>query len=138
VSPESTVGIINDSTQTTVFFVLRADSYERTFAGMLAWEPTMLQDLGTFYSLYPASQSVTSGTASSTSASSTPIVSSYSEQPQSTGQFVDEVVDNHDARALKDTAGNTLIVYGYSDKQTLIIARDESAFTQILGRLTSN
>jgi hypothetical protein len=138
VSPESTVGIINDSTQTTVFFVLRADSYERTFAGMLAWEPTMLQDLGTFYSLYPASQSVTSGTASSTSASSTPIVSSYSEQPQSTGQFVDEVVDNHDARALKDTAGNTLIVYGYSDKQTLIIARDESAFTQVLGRLTSN
>jgi hypothetical protein len=132
IDPLTTVGVINDGQQTAPFFVLRVSSYARTFAGMLAWEPTMPQDLGVFYTLYPAQEIPASTTSTSTSP-----IPTYSDQPQSTGQFVDEVVDNHNARALKDTAGNTIMIYGYSDQQTLIIARDEAAFTQIIGRLTS-
>ena len=49
--------------------------------------------------------------------------------------FVDAVVDNHDVRILKDAAGRSLMLYGFKDQQTLIIARDEAAFTLLVDRL---
>jgi hypothetical protein len=82
---------------------------------MLGWETDMPEDLALLYPAYP-------------------------EAPQTPGsgqvaRFVDETVANHDVRALKDSAGRTILLYGYRDKQTLIIARDEAAFTALLVRL---
>jgi hypothetical protein len=125
IDPSSMVGVVNDGAQTRAFFILRVLSYERTFAGMLDWESSIGNDLSVLYPAYPAS------TATSTATTTT-------ETTASSAQFVDEVVANHDARALKDTEGRTIIIYGYADKQTLIIARDEAAFTLLLSRLTAN
>jgi hypothetical protein len=109
IDPVSTVGIVHAGKETRAFFILRVTSYERTFAGMLEWEGDMPQNLAL---LYPQSTTTTAS------------------------QFVDEVVSNHDTRALKDGAGHTVMLYGYADKQTLIIARNEDAFTLLLSRLT--
>jgi hypothetical protein len=117
--PASTIGVVHAGTETRAFFILNVSSYERTFAGMLQWESTMPTDLVSLYPSYPA-EAVTSST--------TPVA-------VGTEGFVDEVVASHNARALKDASGKTVLLYGYADSRTLIIARDEQAFELLLSRL---
>ena len=146
INPTSMVGIVNDGAQTRAFFILRVDSYESTFAGMLQWEPNVGINLAALYPPYPAPAQPTSVVATSTATTtskakiitkvvtSTPVPVAISSTPQ----FIDEIVSNHNARALKDSSGRTIIIYGYADSQTLILARDEAAFTLLLNRLGTN
>ncbi|MDR3547871.1 MAG: hypothetical protein P4M11_06355 [Candidatus Pacebacteria bacterium] len=147
--PSSMVGIVNDGTQTRAFFILRVTSYERTFAGMLAWEPTIGKDLAALYPAYPApvvqapvmatsTATTTKTSAAKKVATTTPTQTTTSTSLVQSPQFVDEVVSNHSARALKDSSGRTVLIYGYADQQTLIIARDEAAFTLLLARLEAS
>lgn len=123
IEDSSTVGVISAGSESRTFFILNVSSYERTFAGMLAWEKTMPTDLA---ALYPSYDSAPTTTASSTPASTTP------------QGFSDDVVDNHDVRVLRDSYGRSLMLYGYDGKDTLIIARDEAAFTALLARLSAS
>lgn len=136
IAPESTVGVVNAGNQTRAFFVLRVESYERTYAGMLTWEPRMQRDLDMLYPLYEASSVPDTVVATSTTSTSTPVLVAPI-QAQARTRFDDAVVANHDVRILRDTTGNTLLLYGYADKQTLLIARDENAFETLLARLKS-
>ncbi|HWU24334.1 MAG TPA: hypothetical protein VN086_01100, partial [Candidatus Paceibacterota bacterium] len=121
----STVGVIRAGSESRPFMILKVNSYERTFAGMLAWEPTMAQDLASFYPPYPPAASTT---ATSSVAVATP--------PSTT--FTDAVVANYDVRILRDASGRSLLLYGYRGKDTLIIARDEAAFSALLARLSAS
>jgi hypothetical protein len=151
INPNSMVGIVNAKGETAPFFILKVDSYESTFAGMLQWESSMLSSLRELYPLYPKPVvqqqpapvvATTSSTSTSTTQSARMVVAPFIPQidpsTPSTNGFVDEVVDNHSARVLKDNSGRTLLIYGYYDKATLIIARDESAFTLLVSRLTAS
>jgi hypothetical protein len=126
IGDSSTVGVIHAGSESRVFFILAATSYERTFAGMLSWEPTIGQDLA---SLYP-SYSYTPPEDTSTSTAPQPVPNAP--------RFVDETVESHDVRALKDGQGKTILLYGFRDERTLIIARDETSFTQLLARLSAS
>lgn len=150
---ESTVGVVHAGEETRPFFALRVDSYERTYAGMLTWEPLMERDLRPLYPLYPApvaqpvsidpetvatTTATTTATSTLPAATSTPVQAPIEELPiqaPALTRFVDAVVANHDVRVLRDTRGLSLVLYGYADKETLIIARDEAAFELLLGRL---
>jgi hypothetical protein len=142
IDPTSMVGVVNDGTQTRPFFILRVDSYESTFAGMLDWESSMQNDLATLYPAYPESVQAAPVVTTSTTTTSSESKNATSQTVQSTSvpvsylppQFVDEVVANHNARALRDSENRTILIYGYADNQTLIIARDEAAFTLLLER----
>ena len=126
----STVGVVSSGGETAPFFLLRVNSYERTFAGMLGWENTMLRDLAPLYPEFPAPEVVPD-----TSTTTMPIIAPVPmNAPRS---FTDDVVANRDVRVLRDGAGRTLLLYGYSDKETLIIARDEVAFATLVSRLTA-
>jgi hypothetical protein len=120
VGPESTIGLVQVEGETRPFFILRVDSYERSFAGMLEWEATMERDLSSFYPPFPREES----------ASSTPAASFRLS-------FVDEVIGNRDVRVLRDGEGQVLMLYGYRDKNTLIIARNGSAFLELISRLSA-
>lgn len=144
VAEESTVGVISAGGETRPFFALRVDSYERTYAGMLTWEPLMFRDLSLLYPLYAPEEApaipLEDSVATSTQASSTQNVrpEPVPLQPASAlTRFTDTVVANHDVRILRDTNGRPLILYGYADKRTLLIARDEAAFEALLVRLKS-
>lgn len=148
IAEASTVGITHQGTETRPFFILRVSSYERTFAGMLTWEPLMARDLGLLYPLYPVDAPVetpvsleTGTTTASTTpqkvATTTP-APSVPVQAASRIRFEDAIVANRDVRVLRDTLGRSLILYGYADKETLIIARDEAAFSALITRLQSN
>lgn len=133
ISENSTVGILHAGEETRVFLVLGATSYERTFAGMLSWEPTIGKDLTMLYPMYPSIEPVAATSSASSTTQTAPSV--LSTLPP---QFVDEVVESHDVRALKDSAGRTLLLYGYRDQHTLVIARDETAFGILLARLAAH
>lgn len=126
INQESTVGVVRAKDETAPFFILSVSSFERTFAGMLSWEKTLSVDLTLLYPLYTQ-------TATSTS-TSTPPVTTYIQPKNS---FEDAVVENRDVRLLKDVSGKTLLVYGYRNKDLLIITRNEAAFAEILNRLAN-
>lgn len=116
--PESTVGVVRAGEETRPFFILKVDSYERTYAGMLTWEASMEQDLAVFYPQHPSEPATTT-------------LESFRLS------FVDAIVDNRDVRVLKDAENRTIILYGYRDKDTLVIARNEAAFSELLARLAA-
>lgn len=135
IRPESTVGVISAGRETRPFFILKVSSFERTFAGMLAWEQTMRGSLQQLFPPYPneAIPEPVVDTTATTTASTTPIVAPVTT-PSPTA-FVDALVRSHDVRVLRDSAGRSLMLYGYKDKETLIIARDEAAFLELVNRL---
>lgn len=124
---QATIGGTRTDAGAHPFIVLPVASYERTFAGMLAWEPTMRDSLAPWY---PAYGTLATGTSTSTSS---PLVAG--DGAEVLPFFVDTVVGNRDVRALRDASGRTILLYGYADKLTLIISRDEDSFTTIISRL---
>lgn len=124
---KSMVGAVGQGATANTCFILSVESYGDTFSGMLAWEPRMPRDLATLFAAYPVA------VASSTQASSTPAVASTTPLG-----FMDKVVANRDARTYKDAQGKTVLIYGYFNQRTLVIARDESAFTELMTRLSSS
>ncbi|HEY0979726.1 MAG TPA: hypothetical protein VGE23_02715 [Candidatus Paceibacterota bacterium] len=136
IAAASTIGVVNAGGQTKPFFALRVESYERTYAGMLTWEPLLQRDLATLYPLYPVEAAPEPETASSTATTTATTTSVFIDSPApALTRFEDAVVANRDVRVLRDTAGRSLVLYGYADKRTLLIARDEAAFEALLARL---
>lgn len=132
----SMAGVVTIGGTQSPFFILAVAAFGDTFAGMLQWESSMLRSLAPLYPAYPeadASLGVPE-TGATTALSVTPILA----PPPPDQGFVDNVVANHDARVYRDSAGRSVLIYGYWNQGTLVIARDEAAFTAILERLASS
>lgn len=130
---QSMAGVVNVSGKQSPFFVLSVSYYGETFASMLQWESLMPRDLARLFPSYPA-PIVTIPIATSTQkiATTTPIA------PQKPAAFFDIVIANHDVRAYRDSSGRDILLYGYWNQTTLVIARDASAFIEIIGRLATS
>lgn len=134
----SMAGVVSVGGVQSPFFILSVSSYSDTFAGMLSWETVMPRDLAILYPTYPSAPVVT---VSSTAATSTPAATStapaspLSLQPAG---FHDETTSNHDVRVYRDSSGRSVLMYGYWNQTTLIIARDPAAFAEIVGRLATS
>lgn len=135
IDQRSTVGVLNAAGETRAFFVMRVDSYERTYAGMLSWEATILRNLSDLYPEYPDDEpsDFSFDTATSTASSSAAIL----PETPFTGTFRDEVLQNHDVRVVRDAEGRSILLYGYRDKNTLIITRNEAAYLELVRRLNA-
>jgi len=152
----SMAGVVSVAGAQSPFFILSVSSYSTTFAAMLAWEPSMTRALSALFPPYTESVPlpvVATSTATTdvllatttpptaTSSASTkkpaPALSRPVVLPVSDEGFADEVVANHDTRVYRDRAGRSVLIYGYWDQTTLVIARDEAAFTAILSRLAT-
>lgn len=97
-------------------FVIPVISYERAFAGLLAWEGSMNSDLAPAFTPVP-DQVIGAG-----------------GLPQKR-QFYDEVMRNYDVRVLKDDSGTIQLYYSFPTQNLLIIAESPYSFTEILSRL---
>ena len=136
----SMTGIVNAGGSQSPFFIFSVTSYSQTFAGMLQWERLIMHDLGGLFPPYPA-PIMNAPTATSTVAATTTTkvaTSSLQVAAGSVATFHDEVVSNHDVRIYRDAAGKSILLYGYWNQFTLVIARDPAAFTEILGRLATS
>lgn len=136
--PESTFGIIAAGEGAYPFFILKVASFESTFRGMLDWEASIGADLALFYPEHPSTITATETiaeiiVATSTEASTT--TSTPAAPIAAIPTFIDRTIANNDVRILLDPEGRSILLYGYRDKTTLIIARDAAAFTEIVQRL---
>lgn len=131
----SMAGVVSSSGEQTPFFILSVASYGETFAGMLSWEALMLHSLAKLYPPHGAVALPASATTSTTSASA---VTRTLSVPSPRAGFIDQVVANHDTRIYRDGEGRSVLIYGYWDQKTLVIARDEVALAAILDRLATS
>lgn len=130
---QSMAGVINVNGVQSPFFILSVASYGDTFSGMLRWESLMPSDVST---LFPSYSQVSVSTTSTGSGQATTITATSTPPVQLA--FRDEVVSNHDVRVYRDSIGRSIVLYGYWNQTTLVIARDPTAFTEIIGRLATS
>ena len=142
----SMAGVVNTDGRQSPFFILSVDSYSETFAGMLQWEPSMLGDLAQLFPPYAKpTPPVLAATSTAVTAKNTVKKTNVAAKATSTPSvlkvqpaFLDEIVANHDVRIYRDAAGQSVLLYGYWDQTTLVIARDTAAFSEILQRLATS
>lgn len=105
------------------FLILSIDSYETAFAGMLAWEITMQEDLAPLFDRVPRPRIPEEGLATST-------------PPQGVigTRFVDRVVENREARAIVNEYGDLLLLWAPLDRRTFIVATNEYTLREVLSR----
>lgn len=96
--------------------VIPVTSYDRAFAGMLEWEPSINQDLSPVYTAVPD------------------LIAGSDGIPQKR-VFSDVVMRNYDVRALKDDSGNVVMYYSFPTRNLLVIAESPYTFTELLSRL---
>lgn len=117
------------------FIMLSVDSYEQGYAGMLAWEATMQSDLSPLFDYTPPQRiqtSVTASVGSSTLASSTAAVPSVIPSA-----FVDTIIENHDARAIENSSGDSVLLWTFLDRSTILIAVNSNTVKEVISRLKS-
>ncbi len=88
------------------FIIFTTTDYASSFAGMLKWEPNMVSDIGSIFGI---------------TSTSTPV-------------FLDKSLQNKDLRVLKDDNGQTILLYSFIDKNTLVITTKENILTGIIGK----
>lgn len=98
--------------------VIPITSYDRAFAGMLAWENTMNADLSPAFTPVPATKLDSNGIPSQRI-------------------FIDDVMRNYDVRELKDDAGQVQLYYSFPSPKLLIISESPYSFPELLSRLQS-
>ena len=104
------------------FLILKTDSYENVFAGMLSWEKNMAGDLSLLFprNIPPEIQEGTTTTEQ---------VLSYKKD------FEDVLVKNKDARALRDESGEIFLIYSIPDKETVLIASNTGTLAELFDRI---
>ncbi len=127
-------GVINVNGAQSPFFILSVASYSDTFAGMLSWESTMPGSLAALFPPYANTTATT--TATTTQATKQKTAATGAPGPQQ--GFQDEIVSNHDVRVYRDASGRSILLYGYWNQSTLIIARNSAAFSEIVQRLATS
>lgn len=133
---------IHSYDQNEAFLVLRVDSYQQAFSGMLAWEDFMQRDLSPLFNYQPPTHIQNQPAASSTIATLSAATSSQTtSQPESqvirTG-FVDQVVDNHDARVLRNPAGDIILLWTFLDRNTLVITTNQYTLSEVIRRVNTS
>ncbi len=121
-APQYLMGV-HSYDQNQTFLIMRVDSYQQAYAAMLAWEPTMRQDLSPLFSRTPPVRI----------AGQTGSYEDSSPQLLNTG-FTDQVVDNHDARVVLNDTGDILLLWTFLDRNTLVITTNEYTLNEVIRR----
>jgi len=123
--------------RTEPFLLIRISSYQNAFDGMLKWEETMNGDVGALFLPVSVPGEISAQNSESTSTHSivTPLpqLSTF----QINKNFEDETLRNKDARVLKNSNGDILMLYSFLDKETLLITSNENTLKEMLNKLIS-
>lgn len=133
------------------FMILKADSYETAYAGMLAWSTTMRGDLAPLFTRTPAVRPLppapapaavpadTTTASTSTEASSTTALPDSGTETSAQffqGNFIDQIVENHDARVVLNQNGDILLLWTFLDRSTIVITTNEATLREVISRLS--
>jgi hypothetical protein len=110
------------------FLIVRADSYTQAYAGMLAWERFIQTDLAPLFTRTPRPRTLDELGADPSPSSPQAFATS----------FEDAVVENHDARVLRDPFGDMLLVWTFLDRNTIILTTNEYTLREVLSRFATS
>ncbi|MEK7606432.1 MAG: hypothetical protein AAB458_02480 [Patescibacteria group bacterium] len=126
----------------TGFLVFTTQNFENTFAGMLEWEPFMVDDLPFIARTILPPPIITPEVIVATTSTST--LSASTTPPMApepfvipTAVFKDIIVQNEDTRAAVLPDGTIRLLYSFPDRNTLIIAQSKETLTLILERINT-
>lgn len=102
------------------FLIAQVDSYEQAFSGMLAWERTMQQELSPYFTRITHSRP----------GNTTPAPA----EALLPGAFRDKIVSNHDARVILSESGETLLLWTFLDRNTLVITTADTTLGELISR----
>ncbi len=105
---------------TQPLLIVKVDSYEQAFSGMLEWERTMQQELAPYFTRTPHQR--LNSTTQAQQAALLP------------GAFRDKVVANHDARVILNDTGDILLLWTFLDRNTLVITTADTTLGEIISR----
>lgn len=116
------------------FLLLKVDSYEQGFSGMLAWEGTMHGDLAPLFTYTPAPklQAPVEVATASTSNSTPTLPPAVLPPPPS---FMDKIIENHDTRVLQTTEGQVYFLWTFIDKNTILITTSDATLKEVIVRI---
>jgi len=97
------------------FIVLTTTSYGHAFAGMLAWEQHIEENLSPFFS--PNTQATK------------PAIT------ENQNGFKDTIIENIDVRVLRDGTGTIRILYAFVDRKTIVITTNVRTLLEVAQRL---
>lgn len=105
------------------FFIFTVDSYQSGYAGMLEWERTLRSDVSPLFDYSPVFSKPNNESLENTTSS---IVNSA---------FRDLIVENHDARVIKNTHGDIVLLWTFLDRTTVLITTNPNTVHEIITRL---
>lgn len=104
-------GVYNDGEKNNRFLIMSVKLYDQAFAGMLAWEKNLAEDLLPLLTDIPAGQPA-------------PV----------TTDFKDKLLRNKDARYTTNLEDKTVLFYSFLDQNTIAFTPNEATFIELLGR----
>lgn len=119
------LGTYDDNGIAAPFLVLTNNFFQNAYAGMIAWEKTMPDDLASIFGYE------TKALAGEGNATGTPPASYFTIQ----GAWDDGVIQNKDVRVFTKPDGTVLLLYSFVDNNTIVITTDENALAEIINRL---
>lgn len=93
-----------------IFMIVRPEDFGIVYSGMLEWESTLGSNLAPFF----------------------PLLRQHLITNPSV--FTDETYKNKDVRVIRNENGSVVLLYGFIDKNTLVITANERVFEAILNR----
>jgi hypothetical protein len=146
IEPQMLLGV-HSYDESQAFMILKADSYETAYSGMLAWEASLYGDLMPLFARTPAVRSLPPAPVlpiGTTTANTSPAATSTSAPTSSTspatqffqGNFIDQIVENHDARVILDQQGDILLLWTFLDRSTIVIANNEATLREVISRIS--
>jgi hypothetical protein len=145
------------------FLIIGVDSFEAAYAGMLAWETTMQPELAPLFTrsprpripeenlaplpgptpvFLPESAATSSATSSASAVATSTPTTTPAQVPEPElpaflrSQFIDRVVENHDARVIQDEQGDILLLWTFLDRSTLVITTNDATLREVISRRT--
>jgi|ERR1035437_701932 hypothetical protein len=130
------------------FLLISLTSFDNAFNGMLQWEKDMNTDIGTIFSsgAVPLTQYVptsipsvasSSGTKNATTTGVAAITTLVNLGPTPNNYFGDITIQNKDARVLKNSRAQTILLYSFINQNTLLITSNEATLTGMIGKFAS-
>lgn len=103
--PEFIIGSIA-TTRNEPFILIRSDNFDTLFAGLLAWEPSMQQELAPLFGAPRLDETA----------------------------FSDAVRNNKSIRILRNSDDEEVLLYSFINERTVIITASSDALAQLIGR----
>ncbi len=99
------------------YIVMKVTSFDTAFGGLLAAEPNLSADLSPLFGA--------------------PVTATFDPNEGVAGEpfFVDDVAQNHDVRILRDELQKERLIYGFVNKNTVIIATDRESFRVLVNAI---